>query len=131
MTDADARRWRDTVDRIRDLLPGHVVRVLASTCGGVGDVIIDGAPADGHTRCAIRRALSDVAFAGWGPGLTLAGERALASVPGATSRALGGAWPAAGTPPRLVAIDGGGPLLLVGGEHSRANVAPLRAGCAR
>jgi hypothetical protein len=108
--DADALRWDDTCHRIAELWAGRTVRVVRSTCGGVGDVILDGDSATPDQRAAIRRMLPDVSFPRWPTmTLTLRGELACGAQPGATSRALERAtrarrWPA--VPCVLSVVDG-------------------------
>jgi hypothetical protein len=108
--DADALRWDDICHRIADLWPGRAVRVVRSTCGGVGDVILDGDSATAHERAAMRRALPDVRFPRWPAlSLTLRGELACGAQPGATTQALERAtrarrWPA--VPCVLSVVDG-------------------------
>jgi hypothetical protein len=111
-TDRDAMRWRDTVARIRDLFPSHRVDVVPATDGAVGDVIIDGRSATIHERLGIVRALDDVAFSDGFPSLRLTVRAEV--VAGYEQAKRGTVLRASSRGRRVVLVDGGGPLLVVG-----------------
>jgi hypothetical protein len=117
--DSDARRWRDTVRRVRDLFPGHRVDVWPATDGAIGEVHIDGRSATVHERLGIVRALDDVHFAQGFPSLrlTMRGEVAAGYEDAKCGTVLRAS--SQGRRVRWVAINPCGPLLALparGGE---------------
>ena len=101
---------RDAEERIRALLAGRRVRVVWATDGSVADVVADDDSATDKLWSVLRRVLPDVRFAAW----DVAPEDELGGV---VIETRDGYRLGAASPVRWVAIDGGGPLIAVGGAR--------------